>query len=215
MSPKELDAVKRYLDSHLAKGFIQASLVSYSSPVLFAQKLGGGIRFCVDYRRLNAIIKKDHYPIPPIEETLAQLQGAKYFTKIDIRQTLYQIRMSEDSEALTTVLTRFGAFKYLVMPFGLYNGLASCQHLMNNILFDFLHCFVQVYLNNILIYSKMLKEHHSHDCQVLQRLREAGLQADIDKSEFHVQETKFLGLIVSTEGIRIDPHKVNTILDWA
>ena len=215
MSPKELDAVKRYLDSHLAKGFIQASSASYSSPVLFVKKPGGGIRFCVDYRRLNAITKKDRYPIPLIEETLAQLEGAKYFIKIDIRQAFYRIRMSEDSEELTTFLTRFGAFKYLIMPFGLCNGPASWQHLINDTLFDFLHCFVQAYLDNILIYSKTLKEHHSHVRQVLQRLREAGLQADIDKCEFHVQETKFLGLIVSTEGIRMDPHKVSTILDWA
>ena len=123
--------------------------------------------------------------------------------------------MSEDSEELTTFLTRFGAFKYLVMPFGLCNGPASWQHLINDILFDFLYCFVQTYLNDILIYSKTLKEHHFHVCQVLQRLQEAGLQADIDKCEFHVQETKFLCLIVSTEGIRMDLHKVSTILDRA
>ena len=215
MSPEKLDIVKRYLDSHLAKGFIQASSASYFSPVFFVKKPGGGIRFCIDYRRLNAITKKDRYPIPLIEETLAQLEGAKYFTKIDIRQAFYRIRMSEDSEELTTFLTRFGAFKYLVMPFGLCNGPASWQHLINDTLFDFLHRFVQAYLDNILIYSKTLKEHHSHVRQVLQRLREAGLQADIDKCEFHVQETKFLGLIVSTEGIRMDPHKVSTILDWA
>ena len=215
MSPKELDAVKKYLDSHLAKGFIQASSASYFLPVLFVKKPGERIRFCVDYKRLNAITKKNRYLIPLIEETLAQLKGAKYFTKIDIRQAFYQIRMSKDSEELTTFLTRFGTFKYLVMPFGLCNGPASWQHLINDTLFDFLHRFVQAYLDNILIYSKTLKEHHSHICQVLQRLREARLQADIDKCEFHVQETKFLGLIVSTEGIRMDPHKVSTILDWA
>ena len=123
--------------------------------------------------------------------------------------------MFEDSEELTTFLTRFGAFKYLVMPFGLCNGPASWQHLINDILFNFLYCFIQAYLDNILIYSKTLKEHHSHVCQVLQHLREAGLQADIDKCEFYVQETKFLILIVFTESIRMDPYKVNTILDWA
>ena len=85
MSSKELDAVKRYLDFYLAKRFIQASSISYSSPVLFVKKPGGSIRFCVDYRRLNAITKKDCYLIPHIEETLAQLEGAKYFTKIDTR----------------------------------------------------------------------------------------------------------------------------------
>ena len=118
------------------------SLASYSSPILFVKKSGGGIRFCVDYRRLNAITKKDRYPIPLIEETLAQLEGAKYFTKIDIRQVFYRIRMSEDSEELTTFLTRFGVFKYLVMPFGLCNGPASWQHLINDTLFNFLHRFI-------------------------------------------------------------------------
>ena len=125
MSPQELDAVKRYLNSHLAKGFIQADSAPYLSLVLFVKKPGGGIRFCVDYWRLNAITKKDRYPIPLIEETLAQLEGAKYFIKIDIRQTFYRIRMSKNSEELITFLTRFGAFKYLVMPFGLCNGPAS------------------------------------------------------------------------------------------
>ncbi len=211
---EELDVVKWYLDSYLAKRFIQASSASYSLPILFVKKTGVGIRLCVYYRRLNAITKKNRYPIPLIEETLAQLEGAKYFTKIDIRQAFYQIRMSEDSEELTTFPTRFGAFKYLIIPFDLCNGPAFWQHLINDTLFDFLHRFVQAYLNDVLIYSKTLKEHRSHIRQVLQRLREAGLQADIDKCEFHIQETKFLDLIVSTEGIRIDPQKVRTILDW-
>ena len=120
--------------------------------------------------------------------------------------------MSEDLEELTTFLTRFGVFKYLVMPFGLYNGPASWQHLINDTLFDFLHRFIQAYLDDILIYSKTLQDHRSHVCQALQRLREAELQANIDKCEFHIQETKFLSLIVSTEGIQIDPQKVTTIL---
>ncbi len=122
MSPEELNAVKRYLDSHLAKRFIQANLASYFSPVLFMKKPGGGMRFCVDYKRLNAITKKDHYLIPLIEETLAQLGDAKYFTKIDICQAFYRIRMSEDSEELITFLIIFDTFKYLVMSFSLCNG---------------------------------------------------------------------------------------------
>ena len=123
--------------------------------------------------------------------------------------------MSEDSEELTTFLTRFGTFKYLVMLFGLGNGPAFEQHLINNTLFDFLHCFVQAYLDDILIYSKMLKDHRSHVCQVLKRLQEAGIQADIDKYEFPIPKTKFLGLIISTKGIQMDPQKVSTIFDFA
>ena len=122
MSPEKLDVVKRYLDSHLAKKSIQASSTSYSSPVLFIKKPRGEIRFCVNYKRLNTITKKDRYPIPLIKKTLAQLEGTKYFTKIDICQAFYQIRMSENSEEFTTFLTRFDIFKYLVMPFSLCNG---------------------------------------------------------------------------------------------
>ena len=112
--------------------------------------------------------------------------------------------MSKNSEEFTTFLTRFNAFKYLVMPFGPCNGLASWQHLINDTLFNFLYYFIQAYLDNILIYSKTLKEYHFHIRQVLQRLRGTGLQADIDKCEFHVQKTRFFGLIVSTKSIQMD-----------
>ena len=109
--------------------------------------------------------------------------------------------MSKDSKELTTFLTRFGVFKYLVMPFGFCNGLASWQHLINDMLFDFLYYFVQAYLDDILIYSKTLQDHCFHVCQVLQHLRKVGLQADIDKCKFHVQKTKFLSPIISTKCI--------------
>ncbi len=125
ISLEELDAVKQYLDSHLTKRFIQVSSVFYSSLVLFVIKSGRRIRLCVDYKKLNAITKKDRYPIPLIEKILSQLEGTKYFSKIDIYQAFYRIRMSEDSKELTTFLTRFGAFKYLVMPFGLCNSPTS------------------------------------------------------------------------------------------
>ncbi len=177
------------------------------------KKSGRWIQFCVNYKRLNVITKKDHYLIYLIEETLTQLEDAKYFTKIDIRQAFYQIKMFEDLEELTTFLTRFGKFKYLVIVFSLYNDLAFWQHLINNILFDFLHHLVQVYLNNILIYNKTLKKHRSHIRQVLQCLQEVELQADIDKCKFHIQKTKFLGLIISIKGIQMDLQKVETILD--
>ncbi len=109
--------------------------------------------------------------------------------------------MSKDLKELTTFLTRFSAFKYLVMPFGLCNRPASWQHLINNMLFNFLHCFIQAYFDDILIYNKTLQDHLSYICQVLQRLQQTRLQTDIDKYEFHIQETKYLGLIFSIESI--------------
>ena len=109
--------------------------------------------------------------------------------------------MSEDSEELTIFLIRFDTFKYLVLPFGLCSGPASWHHLINDTLFDSLYCFVQAYLDDILVYCKTLKDHRSHIRQILESLQEARIQADVNKRKFHVQETRFLGLIISTKGI--------------
>lgn len=215
MSEGELLLVKRYLIEHLEKGFIEASSAPYASPVLFAKKPGGGLRFCVDYRKLNAITKKNRYPIPLIAETIARLSKAKWITKIDIRHAFNRIRMhSEKDEDLTTFRTKYGTYKYLVMPFGLTNGPSTFQNFMNDTLMDFLDNFVVAYLDDILVYSENEKDHIKHVKMVLQRLREAGIQADIDKCEFHKQETKFLGLIVGRNGIRMDPEKIKAIVEW-
>ncbi len=132
MSGHQLQLVKEYLEANLDKGFIQASAAPYSSPILFVKKPNGALRFCVDYRKLNAITKKDRYPLPLIDETMAQLQGAKFFTKLDIISAFNNLRMDPDSEELTTFKTRFGAYKYRVLPFGLTNGPASWQRFMND-----------------------------------------------------------------------------------
>ena len=182
--------------------------------ILLAKKPNGGLRFCVEYRRLNQLSKKDRYPIPLIEETLAQLKEAKIFSKINIRQAFHKLRMAIASEDLTTFNSRFGAYKYKVLPFGLSGGPASWQHYINDVLFDYLDKFCTAYLDDILIYSKNLKEHREHVRAVLIKLREAGLQADVDKCEFHVTETKYLGLIISVDGIRMDPAKVKAIQEW-
>lgn len=118
--PKEkLVFVKKFLEDNLKKGFIEASSAPCSSPIMLAVKSGGGIRFCVDYRKLNELTKKDAYPIPLIAETLAQLSHARVFTKIDIWQAFHKLRMAAESEDLTTMITRFGAYKWKVLPFGL------------------------------------------------------------------------------------------------
>jgi len=123
--------------------------------------------------------------------------------------------MNPASEGFTTFVTSLGAYKYHVLPFDLTNGPANYQHYMNDVLFDFLNDFVQCYLNDILMYSKTRKEHTRHVCSVLKRLIEAGLQVDIQKSQFYVQETDFLDVIVSTEGIRMDSKKIQVIVNWA
>jgi len=210
----ELLAIKQYLVDNLAKGFIVPSKAPFASPVLFVKKPDGSLRFCVDYRRLNLISKRDQHPLPLIDETLARISGAKIFTKLDIRQAFYRIRMHPDSEELTTFRTRYGTYKYKILPFGLSSGPATYQRYMNEVLFDYLDDFCTAYLDDILIYSDNVLEHEIHVSKVLARLREAGLQVDIKKTEFHVTRTKFLGFIISTSGLEVDPDKIATITQW-
>jgi transposase InsO family protein len=214
-SLEELVAMRDYLASNLAKGFIVSSKAPFASPVLFARKGDGSLRFCVDYRKLNALTKKNRYPLPLIDETLARLSRAKIFTKLDIRQAFHRIRMDPASEELTAFRTRYGLFQYKVMPFGLTNGPATFQSLINDALRDLLDVTCTAYLDDILIYSEDELQHETHVKEVIERLHKAGLQADIKKCEFGVKRTKYLGFIISTDGIQVDPDKVKVIEDWS
>lgn len=213
-SSEELKLVKQYLMENLERGWIEPSQAPYSSPVLFVKKPNGGMRFCVDYRKLNAVTKKDRYPLPLIDETLARLGNAKIFTKLDIRQAFHRIRMDADSEELTTFRTRYGAYKYKVLPFGLTNGPATFQRYINDILFEYLDVFCTAYLDDILIYSNDISTHQNHVKLVLKSLNDAGLQADVNKCEFEITKTRYLGFIISTEGISVDPEKISAINNW-
>lgn len=203
----------------VARGFVAITDVvprsaPFASPILMARKPGGGLRFCVDFRKLNSMTKKDRYPLPLISEILNRLSRAKVYTKLDIRQGFHRIRMHPDSEDLTTFRTRYGTYKYKVLPFGVTNGPAAFQGYINKALADYLDDFVTAYVDDVLIFSDDAKEHTKHVRKDLQRLREAGLQAAIHKCEFGVQKTRFLGFIISTTGIEVDPEKVGVILDW-
>jgi transposase InsO family protein len=214
MSRDELKALKEWVEENLRKGFIRPSSSPAASPVLFVKKPGGGLRFCVDYRALNAITVKDRYPLPLTKETLNNLKGITYFTKIDIISAFNNIRMKKGLEYLTAFRTRLGLFESLVMPFGLTGAPATFQRFINDTLRDYLDVFCTAYLDDILIYSKTRDDHIRHVRLVLEKLRGAGLYAKLSKCEFCVPETKFLGIIVGQDGLRMDPDKVKTIVDW-
>ena len=175
MSRDKILELRRYLDDNLAKGFIRASRSHAASPVLFVKKPGGGLRFYINYRGLNFVTVKNRYPLPLISETLNRLSRAKVFTKLDIISAFNRLRIREGDEELTAFRTRFGLFKYLVIPFRLYNGPASFQHYINNTLREYLDDTCTAYLDNILIYSNLMEEHEIHVKRILRKLREAGL----------------------------------------
>ena len=211
ISRDKLLVLHKYLREHLNKDFIKASLSPVASPVLFVKKPGGGLRLYVDYRALNALTVKNQYPLPLIRETLDRLAKAKYFTKLDVIAAFNRIRMAKGDEYLTAFRTRYGLFEYNVMPFGLTGAPSTFQHYINDSLREYLDIFCTAYLDDILIYSESLSEHQDHVRKVLTRLRKAGLQIDIEKCEFHTQETRYLGHIISIEGIKMDSKKIKTV----
>ena len=211
---EELEATKKFVQDQLKHGWIQHSRSPFASPVLCVRKPNGSLRICVDYRKLNNLTRKDSYPIPRIDELLARPSKAKVFTKFDIRAAFNRIRMDPASEEYTTFRTRYGTYKCKVLPFGLCNGPATYQRYMNDVLIDYLDDFCIAYLDDILIYSEDELTHEKHVQLVLARLRAAGLQVDIKKSEFHVTRTRYLGYVLTNRGIEVDPEKVEALREW-
>jgi hypothetical protein len=216
MFEKELKIVKKYLKNNLKKRFIVANRFLFASSVMFMKKTDESLRFCVDYRKLNQLIKKNKYSLSLIEKTLAHLNKTKYFIKLDIRQIFHRIRIADvEFEDLTTFKIRFDVYKYRVLSFELCNESVTYQHYMNDVFFDYLDEFVSTYINDILIYSNSKVEHTEHVKKMLQRLRDAELQTDIDKCEFFVHEIKYLRLIIERDEIRMNSKKIEIILQWS
>ncbi len=211
----KLQKIKKYLIEHLNKEFIFFSFASYVSLILFAEKKDESLRFCVDYRKLNALIKRDRYSLLLIDEILACIQESKYLIQLNIIVTFNKLRMHSDSEDLTIFITFFDSYKYHVMLFELINESTFYQHYMNDVLFKYLYQFCQIYLDDIIIYSKILKKHKQHVRLILNRLWEADLQIDIDKCKFHVQKIIFLRLLMSIEKLKMNSRKIQAVVDWS
>ena len=216
MTQEELLVLRKELTSYLDRGFIRVSRSSAAAPVLLAHKPGGGLRFCVDYRALNAITQKDRYPIPLIKETLSQIGKAKWYTKLDVIQAFHKIRIAKGDEWKTAFRTRFGLFEWLVTPFGLANAPANFQRYINWVLREHIDDFCSAFIDDVLVYSSgSLKEHEAKVRQVIEKLGAAGLQLDIKKCEFGTKRVKYLGFIIEAEkGISMDPEKTKAIQDW-
>jgi len=210
----KLQKIKEYLKENLKKKFITLSKASFALLILFVEKKDDNLRFCMNYWKLNALIKRNRYSILLIDEVLAWIQDSKYLTQLDIIITFNKLHMSSESENLTTFVTFFDVYKYKIMLFELINELAFFQHYINDVLFDCLHKFCQTYLNDILIYSKILKEHRTHVKEVLNKLREADLQINIDKYEFKIQKISFLELLIFINDLQMNSWKVDVIQSW-
>jgi hypothetical protein len=216
MSEEQNQGLKEYVDKLLAKGFLRESSSSCRSIAFQVQKSDDPKgRTVIDYRRLNNATKKDSYPLPLAEDLRDRLRGVKWMTQLDLESAFHLIRMKEGEEWKTAFGTNFGFYEYLVMPMGLTNAPATCQRWVNNTLRPFLDHKCIAYLDDILIFGKgNLKQHQGDVREIMAAMQKAGMRLKESKCHFHVQEVKFLGFIVNTEGIAMDPAKIQEVLDW-
>ena len=200
--------MKEYLEKNLKKGFISSSSILYALSVLFVVKLNKSLRFCVNYRKLNVVTKRNQYLISLIKETLARVTDCKYLIKLNIIVVFNKLRMHFNSKDYIIFVTFISVYKYHVLSFNLINESFNYQHYINDVLFKYFNQFCQTYLNNILIYSKIKKKHVRHVRLILIKLRAADLQMNIEKCEFHIQKTTFLKILLSINEIRINSQKI-------
>jgi RNase H-like domain found in reverse transcriptase/Reverse transcriptase (RNA-dependent DNA polymerase)/Integrase zinc binding domain/Chromo (CHRromatin Organisation MOdifier) domain/Integrase core domain len=214
LSAAELEVLRQYIQENLDKGFIRPSKSPAASPVLFVPKKDGSLRLCVDYRGLNSVTVKNRYPLPLVGEIMDRVNGAQWFSKIDLKDAYHRIRIQPGDEWKTAFRTRYGHFEYLVMPFGLTNAPATFQAFINHALRRLVDDFCIVYLDDILIFSKTEDEHTQHLKQVCERLRTAELYAKPTKCRLYQREMEFLGFIISPKGVAMDPNRVKIISEW-
>jgi len=207
---QELDRQLAYL---LEKGFVRPSKSPYGAPVLFAPKPDGTWRFCIDYRALNQQTIRDQFPLPIIDDLIDRLQGAKCFSKLDLKYGYWQIEVKDEDIYKTAFRTEHGLFEWTVLPMGLTNAPAAFMRIMSNLFKDF-SAFVVVYLDDLLIFSKSEEEHERHLEMVLQRLKENKLYVKMAKCDLFVGEAEFLGYLVSSHGVAVQQKKIERILNW-
>ncbi|GJR67328.1 reverse transcriptase domain-containing protein [Tanacetum coccineum] len=197
------------------KGFIRPSSSPWGAPVLFVKKKDGSFRMCIDYRELNKLTVKNRYPLPRIDDLFDQLQGSSVYSKIDLRSGYHQLRVREEDIPKTAFRTRYGHYEFQVMPFGLTNAPAVFMDLMNRVCKPYLDKFVIVFIDDILIYSKNKQEHEEHLKLILELLKKEELYAKFSKCEFWIPKVQFLGHVIDSKGIHVDPAKIESIKDWA
>ncbi len=214
LSPLELQEVKAQVEDLLKEGHIKPSSSPFGAPKLFVGKKDGGLRMCIDYKVLNRQTVKNKFPLPRIDDLLDKLQGASYFTSLDLQSGYHQIDMDPKETPKTAFRTPIGHYEFTVLPFGLTNAPATFQNVMNDMFNDMIDDSTIIYLDDILVYSKTKEEHKMHVRQVLQRLKECTYYVRLHKCSFFQPEVPYLGHVVGADGIKVDPKKTQAVQDW-
>uniref|UniRef100_A0A669CY19 ribonuclease H n=1 Tax=Oreochromis niloticus TaxID=8128 RepID=A0A669CY19_ORENI len=214
VSPADFNDLKRHLQDLLAAGIIEESHSPYASPVVLVRKKNGELRMVVDYRRLNNLTKKDAYPLPRIEETFTLLSGSKWFTVLDLKSGYYQLEVEPCDRPKTAFTTPFGTWQFRRMPQGLTNSPATFQQTMEKVMEGINLQEVVAFLDDLIIFSNSLEEHEERVMKVLKHIAEFGLKLSPSKCKFFQTSVKYLGHVISAQGIQPDPDKIVAVKDW-
>ncbi|GJW79271.1 putative nucleotidyltransferase, ribonuclease H [Tanacetum coccineum] len=214
LAPSKMQELSNQLQELTDKGFIRPSSSPWGAPVLFVKKKDGSFRMCIDYRELNKLTVKNRYPLPRIDDLFDQLQGSSVYSKIDLRSGYHQLRVREEDILKTAFRTRYGHYEFQVMPFGLTNAPAVFMDLMNRVCRPYLDKFIIVFIDDVLIYSKSKEEHEKHLKLILELLKIEELYAKFSKCEFWISTVQFLGHVIDSQGIHVDPAKIESIKNW-
>ena len=213
-SPAERKEIEEQVEYLLKRGLITESSSPFGAPVLFVPKPNGTLRMCIDYRGLNKLTRKNSYPMPRVDDLLDQLRGARLFSAIDLMQGYYHIRIKPEDCEKTAFRTPQGLYELKVLPFGLANAPAVFQTLMNKTFSQQIWKSVLVYLDDILVYSKTPEDHLTHLREVFKILRTQKFFRRLHKYHFNDTEMKYLGHLISSDGVRTDPDKVEKVKEW-
>ena len=213
-APAQREETRKLIEEMLHKDIIQPSSSPWASPVVLVRKKDGSARFCVDYRRVNSVTKKDAYPLPRVDDTLDTLAGSQVFTTLDLISGYWQVEVKPEDREKTAFCTSEGLFEFKVMPFGLCNAPATFQRLMDAVLMGLQWSRCLVYLDDVVVPGKSFEDHLQNLKYVLDRFRSAGLKLNLSKCKFGRREVTFLGHVVSAQGVAADPAKLSKVASW-
>lgn len=205
--------MNRQIEEMLSTGIIEESSSMWQSPVVMVKKKNGQLRFAVDYRKLNAVTKQFTFPLTRLEDVFDTIGSsqAKLFSTLDLASGFWQIPMDSDTKHKSAFVTPSGVYQWKRMPFGLVNAPASFQALMTQVLrcLNWKNCLV--YVDDILVFSNSFKEHLQHLEQIFARLTKAGLTLKPSKCAFALSSVKYLGHVLTKDGIQVDVSKTDTV----
>ena len=213
--PERRKVVEDEIAKMLERGVIEPGNGPWASPIVLVQKKSGEWRFCIDYRKLNDITKKDAYPLPRIDDTLDMLGGARYFATVDLASGYWQVAMDEADREKTAVCTHQGLYQFKRMPFGLCNAPSTFERLMDVVLRGLVGLQCLVYLDDVIVFGATITECCDRLEEVLTRLESAGLKVKGTKCQLFQTEVEYLGHVVSAAGVATDPKKVEAVRDWS